>query len=69
MLTAMGVHPQNRGGNYPKGTVVKNLGVSIGKSGFHFRGGKPRGRLRGGNPTSRVHRGPDGAWESIRDVP
>ena len=30
----MGVHPQNRGGNYPKGTVVKNLGVSIGKSGF-----------------------------------
>ena len=34
MLTAMGVHPQNRGGNYPKGTVVKNLGVSIGKSGF-----------------------------------
>ena len=34
MLRAMGVHPQNRGGNYPKGTVVKNLGVSIGKSGF-----------------------------------
>ena len=24
MLRAMGVHPQNRGGNYPKGSVVKN---------------------------------------------
>ena len=34
MLRAMGVHPQNRGGNYPKGSVVKNLGVKIGDSGF-----------------------------------
>ena len=34
MLRAMGVHPQNRGGNYPKGSVVKNLGVKIGDGGF-----------------------------------
>ena len=30
----MGVHPQNRGGNYPKGVITKNLGIGIGKGGF-----------------------------------
>ena len=34
MLTAMGVHPKNRGSNYPKGTFVRSLGVQIGNGGF-----------------------------------
>ena len=34
MLTAMGVHPQNRGGNYPKGKVTATLGKKVGTAGF-----------------------------------
>ena len=33
-LNLLGVHPQNRGGVYPQGDVVKNLGIMFARTGF-----------------------------------
>ena len=33
-LNLLGVHPDNRGGVYPQGDVVKNLGIRLARTGF-----------------------------------